>query len=173
MAEQQNIERQLNDNRELMEIKKRIIEKENELETLRKNERDVDFMSIAQKKANVEQEINKLLLEKSNLEGQMAAKRDIIRKIEKELNEPQYRDAVLNYKKAYFEQLVVTKAIQDLVTYCETLEKALTKFHSDKMSKINTLIRGYWRKIYKGNDIDYIQINTDETKGTTKRRSYT
>lgn len=35
------------------------------------------------------------------------------------------------------------------------------------------LIREYWRSIYRGNDIDYVEIKTEESSsGTDNRRSY-
>lgn len=42
------------------------------------------------------------------------------------------------------------------------------------MDKINQLIREYWRSIYQGNDIDFIQIQTDdfEKSTTSKKRNY-
>lgn len=38
------------------------------------------------------------------------------------------------------------------------------RFHSDKMRTINSIIRELWRSTYRGNDIDYIEIQTDETE---------
>ncbi|XP_047104427.1 DNA repair protein RAD50-like [Schistocerca piceifrons] len=42
------------------------------------------------------------------------------------------------------------------------------------MRKINTIIRELWRKIYRGNDIDYIEIKTDapETTSADKKRTF-
>lgn len=172
-AEQDNVERDLNDNLELKRTQKDIADKESELEMLRKHERDVDFGQIAEKKARLQHDIERMTLEKTGLVGQITEKNKIINATRTEIGQPKYRDSVKNYKKAFYENVILTKTIDDLTTYCETLEKALTKFHSDKMEKINSVIRNLWRTIYKGNDIDYIQINTEEVKGTTKRRSYT
>jgi DNA repair protein RAD50 len=41
------------------------------------------------------------------------------------------------------------------------------------MSQINKIIRELWRATYKGNDIDYIEIKTDDydaTAGADKRQ---
>lgn len=173
IADQQNMERDLQDNFELKKIQKRVADKQKELETLLRDEREVDFQQIVKKKTKVAREIEKLTLDQTRLKGQMDEKRAQINKLRDENNKPEYRDSVRNYKKAYYENYVLTKTVEDITTYCETLEKALTKFHSDKMEKINSVIRELWRNIYKGNDIDFIQINTEEVKGTTKRRAYT
>lgn len=173
IADQQNTERDLQDNLELKKIQKNINQKEKELTQLRKDEQEVDFGQIVQKKAQLQIQIEKLVLERERTKGQMEAKQSVIHSLRSEVNQPKYRDSVRNYKKAHYENVILMKTVEDLTTYCETLEKALTKFHSDKMEKINCLIRDLWRSIYKGNDIEFIQINTEEVKGTTKRRSYT
>lgn len=38
------------------------------------------------------------------------------------------------------------------------------RFHQQKMNTINRIIRELWRSTYRGNDIDYIEIKTDETE---------
>lgn len=172
-AEQDNVERDLKDNLELKKTEKEIADKAKELDALRNSERDVDFAQIAQNKATLAVEIDRLMKEKTSMEGQITAKNQMIATTRTEIGQPKYRNASINYKRAFYENIVLTKTIEDLSTYCETLEKALTKFHSDKMEKINSVIRNLWRTIYKGNDIDYIQINTEEVRGTSKRRSYT
>lgn len=172
-AEQDNVKRDLNDNLELKRTQNEIAEKEKELDTLLKHERDVDFGQIAEKKADISYGIERLVSEKIGLEGQIKEKNKMIAETRAEIAKPKYRDSMVNYKRAFYENIVLTKTIEDLVTYCEALEKALTKFHSDKMERINSVIRNLWRTIYKGNDIDYIQINTEEVRGSQKRRSYT
>eukprot|EP00096_Caligus_rogercresseyi_P016501 TRINITY_DN9192_c0_g1_i1.p1 TRINITY_DN9192_c0_g1~~TRINITY_DN9192_c0_g1_i1.p1 ORF type:complete len:197 (+),score=63.92 TRINITY_DN9192_c0_g1_i1:50-592(+) len=50
------------------------------------------------------------------------------------------------------------------------------KFHHERMLVINKMIRELWRATYKGNDIDYIEIKTDDaessTYGADKRKVY-
>lgn len=173
LAEQKNKERELNDNLELKRIQKNICEKENDLETLRKHEREVDFAQILEKKSKIAREMEKIVMDRTRLDGQMEEKKIIIENIREETNKPKYRDSVRNYKMAYYKCIVLKKTVEDLTTYCEALEKAITTFHRDKMDKINSVIRNLWRTIYKGNDIDHIQIITEEVKGTNKRRAYT
>lgn len=173
LAKQETAERDLMENLELKRYQNKIDEKTKDLETLLKQEQEVDFQDIIDQKAKLKCEIEKITLNRTRMDGQMREKQAIIEDLRTEVNQPKYRDSVRNYKKAFYENVVLTKTVEDLSTYCETLERALTKFHSDKMEKINSLIRDLWRNIYKGNDIDYIQINTEEVKGTSKRRAYT
>lgn len=173
MSEQKDAHADFKENLELKNYQKKIEEKKKELEMLLKQEKEVDFQTILNEKAKLQQSMEKITLDRTRMDGQMKEKQSTIDKIRAEINQPKFRDAVRNYKRAYYESHVLKKTIEDLTTYCETLERALTKFHSDKMEKINSLIRDLWRNIYKGNDIDYIQINTEEVKGTAKRRAYT
>ena len=39
------------------------------------------------------------------------------------------------------------------------------QYHSEKMSNINRSLRDLWRSTYRGNDIDHIEIVTDEPAG--------
>lgn len=56
--------------------------------------------------------------------------------------------------------------------YATTMEYAMMTYHKQQMTKVNAFIREYWRKIYQGNDIDYIEIQTDNIESTEKRRNY-
>lgn len=140
---------------------------------LRRNEGDIDFEEQTRAKNRLIGEINNKNTERNQINGQMTIIRDHIQRLQAEMNEPRLKNAVQNYRRAFYEKSIMEKMIIDLHTYCETLERALTKYHSEKMAKINRLIRDLWRSIYKGNDIDFIEINTEEVKSTTKKRSYT
>lgn len=167
------MERDLTDNLELKKLQAKIEEKERELAKLRQTEDEVDFKQITETLNDLAKRINAIQRKKSEISGRIDEKEAIIKNKSKALEEPKYKDSVRNYRKANYEVHVCVKMAEDLGTYCETLERALTKFHSEKMDRINQLIRDLWKSIYKGNDIDYIQINTEEVKGTSKRRSYT
>jgi hypothetical protein len=41
-------------------------------------------------------------------------------------------------------------------------------FHKERMREINTIIRELSRQIYRGNDIDYIEIKTDVPEHSSK-----
>ena len=46
---------------------------------------------------------------------------------------------------------------------------------SDRMNQINRIIKELWRATYKGNDIDYIEIQSDDPdllQGVDKKRTY-
>lgn len=52
-------------------------------------------------------------------------------------------------------------AIEDLALYHKALDNAIMKFHSLKMESINQKMKEMWEKTYQGNDIDTIEIRSD------------
>lgn len=174
IADQGALERNLQDNMDLVKLEAEMEQMKGKLDDLRRNEGDIDFEEQTRIKTQLNRELNKIIGERNQISGQIFEIQGQINKLQAAMNEPHLKNAVQNYRRAFYEKFVMQKMIIDLQTYCETLERALTKYHSEKMSKINRLIRDLWRSIYKGNDIDFIEISTEETKHTSsKKRSYT
>ena len=46
--------------------------------------------------------------------------------------------------------------------YYIALDWAIMRFHQERMRVINRNIRELWRATYRGNDIDYIEIDTED-----------
>jgi DNA repair protein RAD50 len=73
-------------------------------------------------------------------------------------------------------------SIQDIEKYYKALDKAIMNYHALKMSEINKSIKQLWRQVYRGTDIDYIEIRSEEESpnedgsiaatATKTRRSY-
>jgi len=63
-------------------------------------------------------------------------------------------------------------AASDLNSYYKATEWAMLHFHKEKMREINAIIRELWRQIYRGSDIDYIEIKTDVPEQTCKFYDY-
>lgn len=81
--------------------------------------------------------------------------------------EERYLDQVKDYE--------VHQAInEDLGNFYNALESALMKFHKERMSVINRMVREMWHSTYKGKDIDYVEIRAEESAGTSgnTRRQY-
>lgn len=55
------------------------------------------------------------------------------------------------------------------------MDWSLMQYHKQRMIQVNSIIKDLWRQIYKGNDIDYIEIRTDDIRvvGQAKRKLYT
>ncbi|CAG0913483.1 unnamed protein product [Notodromas monacha] len=95
-----------------------------------------------------------------------------------ELEEKRLKDAHVLYAKGVYELSVLEGICEDLNHYYICLDKAILKFHSEKMSEINRILEEMWRETYRGGDIDYIQILTERNDKDTdlgldaKRRVY-
>lgn len=73
-----------------------------------------------------------------------------------------YKNAEKNYLNELVKLEILTRIERDLFKYIKAIEIALSKFHEEHMQSINTIIKQLWRSIYTGNDIDYIQIKTND-----------
>ena len=53
-------------------------------------------------------------------------------------------------------------------------EEALMLYHHEKMKEINSTIAEFWKLTYKGDDIDTIEVKSDQEKeqGNRRTRSY-
>lgn len=169
---QEIIKRDLNENLELKRCQDKIAEKTEDLEILVRQDQEMNFEKNLARKATLECDMEKIRKEQTRMHGQIEAKQDIVEKLRTEVSQPEYRDSQSNYTKSFHKDIVLKGVVQDLKTFSETTEKAITKFHSEKMEKINSLIRDLWQDIYNGNDIDFIQIKPKDIGGTSKRKEY-
>lgn len=64
-------------------------------------------------------------------------------------------------------------AIADANVYHKVLDTAIMRFHREKMTTLNNIVRELWRQTYKGNDIDYIEIRTKDTEARGEALLYT
>lgn len=60
-------------------------------------------------------------------------------------------------------------SLYDKVTFSA---RALMRFHTMKMEEINKIIKELWQQTYRGQDIDYISINSDSEGAGTRSYSY-
>lgn len=174
VAGQEVMERDLRDNRELIMLRAEGVELQAQLNILTKDMADHDFKSVTREKEGLVRKSDGITMERSECIGQMGELKSQVGAITRELAQPKYKDSVKNYRTTYYDSVVLRKIVGDLGTYRVALEWALMKYHSEKMEKVNQLIKGLWHSIYRGNDIDYIQIRTDEmkTQSADKKRSY-
>ena len=86
-----------------------------------------------------------------------------------------YADAEPKYCEKLIEIKTTELANQDLEKYYKALDRAIMRYHGLKLEEINKIVKEYWIKTYKGNDIDTIEIIAEEEEGSgaaKTRRSY-
>lgn len=163
-------ERDLKENLVLKNIQSEIFEIKVKLQNLPKsnclNDLEMKSSTLKQKMENLREEIHKT-------RGQIEEKLPRINELKEHVNRSKYINAEVNLKMKQNEEIVIEKGLKDLELICTEIDNTITKFHYTKMKKINARIKLLWEEIYSGNDIQYIQIKTEETKKIGQRRSYT
>ncbi|XP_054737346.1 DNA repair protein RAD50 [Anastrepha obliqua] len=173
--QQETLERDLRDNREMKILQEKKAGIDVRVEALAKQLGKMDFPKLSQEKNSLIKKREKGTVHKGELLGKIGEVKNQIKKLESEINEPKFKDSLENYRRAFYEVKTSQQLKEDLGQSKISLEWSLMKFHKEKMERINRLIREYWRLIYRGNDIDYIQIQTDEVDlnaNADRRRNY-
>jgi len=136
---------------------------------------NTDFEVVARKKKSLIQKINELNEDISVGIGKTSVMERSIKDIEAELNNPKLKDAARKYFESSVKYSTTKMAVDDLNKYYIALDYAIMRYHKDKMRTVNSIIRKMWRRTYRGNDIDHIEIKTDDgemIRGADKRKTY-
>ena len=135
-----------------------------------------DWGRVERKKAELNRQWNELNAEKNAMGGQQAEVERSIKEMERELGSSKLKDAASRYKAMNVSTNLRNKVASDLNKYYIALDYAIMKYHREKMKVVNKIIRELWLQVYRGNDIDYIEIKTDDDgnvqAGADKRKTY-
>lgn len=96
----------------------------------------------------------------ATLKGTLMAREENIAKLQQMLESDNYRYAQKNYVDTLVKLKTHAMTKEDLDLYSKTLEMGLHRFHSEKISQINTVLKRIWREVYTGCHIDYIEIQS-------------
>lgn len=172
LASQESKLRALQDNRELRESRVKSKELDAKIKDLNRQIGNHNCQSIIEERRRLMAKIDQKHNEKSVKTGERNAVQKTINEYKMELTKKEHKEVLTDFKKKFYEVRVEQLATQDLETYTMALEKSILKFHKERMVQINMTIRELWRSIYKGNDIDHIEIQTVDDIGSGKKRSY-
>ena len=133
-----------------------------------------DHESLQEDTERLQQRNNELIASKARLEGRRGEIIDTVRGLKRKLSQNEYKDVEEDYRKASIRQDTTEMAVKDIEKYHSALDKALQRYHSIKITEINTIIRDLWTLTYKGEDITNIEIVSGKDAGarTTSSRSY-
>ncbi|CAG7834537.1 unnamed protein product [Allacma fusca] len=149
---------------------------------LAKKEKDyesVESGGVGTKKRELSGKYNKVNDKLNESRGRSAETKKAILAINKEINET-YKNAEDDYIERFVRKTVLDKAQVDCRRYRKVLDHAILTFHKKRMESINRSLKKYWQQVYKGNDVDMIQIKTENEDAKddkkielkTARRSY-
>lgn len=162
----------LKENLRLRQLQREEQESTKAIEALKRELHDYDYKTIQEEKIAFNR--RHMIIEQETIfkEGNLSQLRKGTAELEKDLRQPRNVNAYKDYKRRLFEMLVTEAAIKDADNFSKVLENAIIKFHATRMQQINVIIRELWQSIYKGNDIEYIQIKANDSSSTKTRRVY-
>ena len=179
----------LNVNVSNQERRKRIVQDNIDLRATRKERDDVSSKYDKAKAAlgasgetgkNVERDLQKAqserqryVSEKDKLIGNLDIYTQQSDNLRRKLNSENYRDIDKRYARKSIELQTTEMAVTDLKSYYDALDQSLQNFHSLKIKEINKIIRELWQTIYKGTDIEMIELESGQDAAQGKAtRSY-
>ncbi|NWU21432.1 RAD50 protein, partial [Dyaphorophyia castanea] len=168
-------ERWLEDNLTLRKRNEELKEVEDNIKQLTKEMGEMKVPQMKNEQKHLEEKIESLKRNHHVALGRQRGFEEEIVRFRKELREPQFKDAEEKYRDMMIVMRTTELVNKDLDLYYKALDKAIMTFHSMKMEEINKIIRDLWRSIYRGQDIEYIEIRSDadeNVSATDKRRNY-
>ncbi|CAK1580166.1 unnamed protein product [Parnassius mnemosyne] len=160
LAKQDIYKRNLEDNLKLRKAQTEIANCEKELAALNEKLSGVNMEMIAEKEPLMAKH-EEIFKDKLQTEGLLRGYKDRLKQCKAELKKAMSEGIEKQYREKYYDLHVMRAVEKDIKDYSVALEKCLMEFHREKMENINLIIREMWRKIYRGNDIDYIEIKTE------------
>ncbi|CAG8451576.1 13964_t:CDS:2 [Cetraspora pellucida] len=176
----QNMDKQASEAREIQRsidenLKYRRLQREKE--SLDNQIGELNLLKQSQGSSNYKVRLDELqkiqetvLADSARYTGELKQLEEAIRRGQNELN-TEYKD--INDR--YTDQFIIVKTselgIKDLEIYGKALDNAIMRYHSVNMEKINKIIAELWVNTYVGDDIDRIEIRSEQ-ETTRANRSY-
>ncbi|KAJ9437739.1 DNA repair protein RAD50 [Diplonema papillatum] len=105
--------------------------------------------------------------DRATIAGQMQATENLLRERQKELQSAKYDRIDERYNSTLIRLATMQMTEDDLQKYYGALDCALMKYHDEKITEINEVIRDLWIRTYRGQDIDYIELRSDIEAGAS------
>ncbi|CAG8554297.1 5706_t:CDS:10, partial [Ambispora leptoticha] len=168
--EVESTKRNINDNIRYRQIQESIKEVVQEIQQLEEEIGQQAGVRYSQELSELQKKHKNFTMQRATLVGESSQIKEQIQRQEKDL-EKNYKHAKADYQRQFINVTVEKMGINDLDTYAKTLDNAIMKFHAKKMIEINKNIEELWRNTYQGNDIDRIEIRSEDD-GTKRKGSY-
>jgi DNA repair protein RAD50 len=154
--------RNICDNLDLRKRAKDLVDKNNELKTLRAKMGALGDLAVLSRQVDAsDKQRSTLQSKKDALRGAISADEQRATEIDRELKQDKFRNVDQEHRKKNIAFETTRMANMDLEKFYKALDKALMEFHSMKMTEINGVLRDLWRLTYKGTDIDEVIIKSD------------
>ena len=174
-ANQITEKRNLDDNTKLRGYKKREKECAAKIMKYKDEMNNLDYENNERRRRELKENFDNIDRQRTKLNGRLGELENTIEELEEELNADKYRTAESRHKRKSIEARCRYHVINDLNKYYIALDWSIMRFHQERMKVINRIIRELWRATYRGNDIDFIEIETedgvDALAGADKRKN--
>ncbi|KAK2176751.1 hypothetical protein NP493_643g05007 [Ridgeia piscesae] len=169
---QKTQERELEDNMQLRRRQTELDETMRKMGALEEELGGLDVGNLEQERRSLLSQHNRLQERKNHAEGRLHGLREQIQQFKRDL-EGDYKGAEKKYMDKKIDLRTTELAQKDLDKYYTALDRAVMSYHKTKMAEINKIIRELWKNTYRGNDIETIEIRSDEEESSgSMRRVY-
>lgn len=176
IAKHQIRARELEDNLQLKSTQEEIQNIDKKIAVVKRELRQFgEHQDLVSERQELQQQSDEIRKDKAHYEGRLKGYEDDVRRFQRELRSDMYRNADEKHRQQVIAMKTTEMANADLDKYYKALDRAIMRYHGLKMAEINKIIKEYWINTYKGNDIDTIEIRSDEEEGsgaTKARRTY-
>eukprot|EP01135_Chromosphaera_perkinsii_P004834 Nk52_evm12s298 gene=Nk52_evmTU12s298 len=119
--------------------------------------------------------IEDLKEERSLLIGKLKVYEENVKATMGELKSDLLRNVDERHRKVMIDHKTNLYATNDLEKYAKAMDIAIMQYHKMKMEEINKLIKELWISVYRGTDIETIEIRSDadnNSSSTSTRKTY-
>lgn len=125
----------------------------------------------------LQEKINELERVRAQSEGNAEAIRAEVAEMQHKLSGERFHTIDDRYSSIFIKLQTLELAIGDIDKYYKALDKAVQSYHQDKILQVNSIISELWRAIYRGSDIDTIELKSEvegvaATASGTSKRNY-
>ncbi|EJW03151.1 hypothetical protein EDEG_02456 [Edhazardia aedis USNM 41457] len=141
------------------------LENDNKIQNIQQNLDKINFDQINNIKNEAAIRLerkNTYLHKKYTLIGELQSLKTKIKEKTAEIDE----NTEKIYYKAYLELETLKLIKSDTLKCLQEIEKRIKEYHEEMMLEVNSKLKDLWVNTYQGNDIDYIQIDTDINEKT-------
>ena len=171
--DQEQQRKNLEDNIKVIHSKQKMKELEKELADIEEESENVDARDgLEEDQERLRKRNDELIARKARLEGKRGVIVETVRGLKRKLSQNEYKNVEEEFRIASIKQDTTEMAVKDIDKYHSALDKALQRYHSIKITQINSIIRDLWTLTYKGEDIRNIEIVSGNEAGSRASRSY-
>ncbi|GMM38060.1 MRX complex DNA-binding subunit [Saccharomycopsis crataegensis] len=171
IANQDRVEKNIQDNLQLRDLNSKLSTLEIEIEELKDQNAEAKKQEYETKSKELQKQLAKIQSQYGGKLGEIRQMENQVQSIARELKED-YEGISESYHKEWVTLQTKTLIDDDLMKYGKALDSGIMKYHSMKMEEINKLIDELWHETYRGTDVDTIQIRSDVNLQSKGNRSY-